>query len=70
MKELIKKELDRLVESQVYGPEGISKKIAELTDLKRMKTAERNALNSEIKFLDKQIEEWKTKISPNQMSMF
>jgi hypothetical protein len=35
-----------------------------------MKTAERNALNAEIKFLEKQIEEWKTKISPNQMSMF
>ena len=77
MKELIKKELNRLLESQIDGPEpkilgddGKNKRIAKLSDLKRMKIAERNVLTKEINLLSKQIEEFQKDISPNQYTMF
>ena len=67
---MIKKQLNNLVESQVYGQEGISKKIAELTSYKERLVAERNELNKKIKALDKEIVKWQVEISPNQISMF
>ncbi len=70
MKDMIKKQLNRLVESQVYGQEGISKKVAELSDLRERLVAERNELNKKIKALDKEIVKWQVEISPNQISMF
>jgi predicted nucleic acid-binding Zn-ribbon protein len=70
MKDLIKKELDRLAESQVYGQEGISKKVAELTAQRDRMIAQRNMLTRDIKNLDKEIQKWEKEISPNQISMF
>ena len=70
MKDMIKKQLNILVESQVYGQEGISKRIAELTDYRDRLVAERNELNKKIKALDKEIVKWQVEISPNQTSMF
>lgn len=70
MKDLIKKELDRLVESQTYGQEGISKKVAELTAQRERLIAQRNMLAKEIKNLSKEIKKWEKEISPNQISMF
>lgn len=77
MKELIKKELNRLLESQIDGPEpkiigddGKNERIAQLIELKRMKTIERNNLNSEIKKLEAEIKKWEIDISPNQYTMF
>ena len=70
MKNLIKKELDRLAEAQIYGPEGIAKKVAELTAQKERLLSERNKLNQQIKALDKEINMWSKEISPNQISMF
>lgn len=70
MKDMIKKQLNNLVESQVYGQEGISKKIAELSDYRDRLVAERNELNKKIKALDKEIVKWQVEISPNQTSMF
>ena len=67
---MIKKQLNILVESQVYGQEGISKRIAELTDYRDRLVAERNELNKKIKALDKEIVKWQVEISPNQTSMF
>jgi predicted nucleic acid-binding Zn-ribbon protein len=70
MKDLIKKELDRLAEPQIYGQEGISKKVAELTAQRDRMIAQRNMLAREIKNLDKEIQKWEKEISPNQISMF
>ena len=70
MKDLIKKGLDRLAESQIYGQEGISKKVAELTAQRDRLIAQRNILAKEIKNLDKEIQKWEKEISPNQISMF
>ena len=70
MKDVIKKELNKLVESQVYGQEGISKKIAELSDSRDRLVAERNEMNKKIKALEKEILKWQVEISPNQTSMF
>jgi predicted nucleic acid-binding Zn-ribbon protein len=72
MKDFIKKELNRLVENepQVYGQEGIARKVAELTRMKERLVSERNKLNKEIKDLEKEIVKWEKEISPNQISLF
>lgn len=76
MKDFIKQELNRLVENdiqpepKVYGPEGIARKVAELTKIKERLVSERNKLNKEIKDLEKEIVKWEKEISPNQISMF
>jgi len=70
MKDMIKQKLNRLTETQVYGQEGISKKVAELSVLRESLIYERNELNKKIKALDKEILKWKVDISPNQTSMF
>lgn len=69
MKDIIKKKLELLTE-EVYGQEGISKKIAELSVYKDRLVGERNELNKKIKFVDKEIAKWQIEISPNQTSMF
>ena len=63
MKDLIKRELDRLAESQIYGQEGISKKVAELTAQRDRLIVQRNMLTNEIKNLNKEIEKWEKEIS-------
>lgn len=67
---MIKKKLDKLVESNVYGQEGISKKISELTKQKEILVAQRNEMNKKIKELEKEIKKWEIEISPNQTSLF
>ena len=69
MKDIIKKKLELLTE-EVYGQEGISKKIAELSVYKDRLVGERNELNKKIKSVDKEIAKWQIEISPNQTSMF
>jgi hypothetical protein len=70
MKDVIRKELTRLVENNVYGQEGISKKVAELTDYRDRLVAERDRLNAEIRKVNGEIKRWQIEISPNQTSMF
>jgi hypothetical protein len=69
MKDIIKKKLELLTE-EVYGQEGISKKIAELSVYRDRLVGERNELNKKIKSVDKEIAKWQIEISPNQTSMF
>ena len=70
MKDIIKKKLALLTEGEVYGQEGISKKIAEVSLYKDRLVGERNELNKKIKSVDKEIAKWQIEISPNQTSMF
>lgn len=70
MKELIKKELNKLVESQTYGQDGIAKKVVELGLQKEKLIAQRNQLNKKINKINKEIKKWEKEISPNQISMF
>jgi hypothetical protein len=69
MKDIINKKLELLTE-EVYGQEGISKKIAELSVYRDRLVGERNELNKKIKSVDKEITKWQIEISPNQTSMF
>ena len=69
-KDIIKKKLALLTEGEVYGQEGISKKIAELSVYRDRLVGERNELNKKIKSVDKEIAKWQIEISPNQTSMF
>ena len=70
MKDIIKKKLALLTEGEVYGQEGISKKIVELSVYRDRLVGERNELNKKIKSVDKEIAKWQIEISPNQTSMF
>lgn len=70
MKQMIKEKLNTLLETKVIGQEGISKRIAELTDQKNRYVSQRNDLNKKIKELEKEIKKWETEISPNQTSLF
>lgn len=63
---MIKKRLD-----EVYGEEGISKKVAELNLQKDRVMAQRDELNRQIRLLNLEIKKWSSgEISPNQTSMF
>lgn len=70
MKQMIKEKLNTLLETKVIGQEGISKRIAELTDQKNRYISQRNDLNKKIKELEKEIKKWETEISPNQTTLF
>ena len=65
MKDMIKKRLD-----EVYGQEGISKKVAELNMQKERLMVQRDELNKQIRLLNIEIKKWEIEISPNQTSMF
>ena len=62
---MIKKRLD-----EVYGQEGISKKVAELNMQKEILMVQRDELNKQIRLLNIEIKKWEIEISPNQTSMF
>jgi hypothetical protein len=65
MKDIIKKRLD-----EVYGEEGISKKVAELNLLKDSLILQRDELNSKIRRLNLELKKWSGgEISPNQTSI-
>lgn len=71
MKNIIKKELNRLVENQIYGEEGISKKIAQLTREIEILVEERKEINKKIAQKTKELKSYESgEISPNQMTMF
>lgn len=65
IKDMIKKRLD-----EVYGQEGISKKVAELNMQKEILMVQRDELNKQIRLLNIEIKKWEIEISPNQTSMF
>ena len=75
MKDFIKKKLNIMVEDvnqskpNVYGQEGISRKLAELNETKKRLVNDRNKLNKRIKELEEEIALWEKDISPNQISM-
>lgn len=71
MKEQIKEKLKTLVENNIYGQEGISKKIAQLTREIEILKAQRSEINSQINAKIKELKSYESgEISPNQYTMF
>lgn len=73
MKEQIKEKLKMLVENEpkVYGTEGISKKIAQLTREIEVLVSQRKEINALISQKTKELKSYeKGEISPNQYTMF
>lgn len=75
--EQLRKELNENEEPNVIGQEGISKRIAELTQqivtLEQEVKYLQNDINnkkSKIRALKTEMEKWEKKISPNQTTMF
>ena len=70
MKDIIKKKLELLTE-EVYGQEGISKKIAQLTREIEILRAQRTEINVQINLKTNELKDYKTGvISPNQTTLF
>jgi uncharacterized coiled-coil DUF342 family protein len=57
-------------EPNIIGKEGISKRIAELTQQRDRLKNEQNEISKKIKELNAEIKKWETEISPNQVNMF
>jgi uncharacterized coiled-coil DUF342 family protein len=57
-------------EPNIIGQEGISKRIAELTQQRDKLKNEQNEISKKIKELNAEIKKWETEISPNQINMF
>ena len=75
--EQLRKELNENEEPKIIGQEGISKRIAELTQqivtLEQEVKYLQNDINnkkSKIRALKTEMEKWEKKISPNQTTMF
>jgi len=68
--EQLRKELKENEEPKVIGQEGISKRIAELTQQRNILQAEVRQKNAKIKELNAEIKTWEEKISANQTTMF
>lgn len=54
----------------IIGQEGISKRIAELTQQRDKLKNEQNQIAKKIKELNAEIKRWENEISPNQFNMF
>jgi uncharacterized small protein (DUF1192 family) len=71
MKEQIKEKLKRLVEVNIYGQEGITKKIAQLTKEIEVLKAQRSEINAQINLKTKELKSYESgEISPNQTTLF
>lgn len=71
MKEQIKEKLKRLVEVNIYGQEGITKKIAQLTKELEILKAQRSEINVQINLKTKELKSYESgEISPNQTTLF
>lgn len=71
MKEQIKEKLKTLVEANIYGPEGITKKIAQLTREIEVLKAQRSEINTQINLKTKELKSYESgEISPNQTTLF
>lgn len=71
MKEHIKKKLKTLVEVNIYGQEGITKKIAQLTRELEILKAQRSEINVQINLKTKELKSYESgEISPNQTTLF
>lgn len=71
MKEQIKEKLKTLVETNIYGPEGITKKIAQLTRELEILKAQRSEINAKINMKTKELKSYESgEISPNQTTLF
>lgn len=71
MKEQIKEKLKTLVEANIYGQEGISKKIAQLTREIEVLKAQRSEINAQINLKTKELKAYESgEISPNQTTLF
>ena len=71
MKEQIKEKLKTLVEANIYGPEGITKKIAQLTRELEILKAQRSEVNAKINMKTKELKSYESgEISPNQTTLF
>jgi uncharacterized coiled-coil DUF342 family protein len=57
-------------EPNIIGQDGISKRIAELTQQRDRLKNEQNQIAKKIKELNAEIKKWETEISPNQINMF
>jgi hypothetical protein len=68
--EQLRKELKENEEPNIVGQEGISKRIAELTQQRDILQAEVRQKNAKIKKLNAEIKRWENEISPNQINMF
>ena len=55
--------------SNIYGSDGINKKISELKKQKEILIIQRDEISKKIKALDLEINKWND-ISPNQYKMF
>lgn len=71
MKEQIKEKLKTLVEGNIYGEEGITKKIAQLTREIEILKAQRSEINVQINLKTKELKSYESgEISPNQTTLF
>jgi uncharacterized small protein (DUF1192 family) len=71
MKEQIKEKLKRLVEVNIYGQEGVTKKIAQLTKEIEVLKAQRSEINAQINLKTKELKSYESgEISPNQTTLF
>ena len=71
MKEQIKEKLKTLVEVNIYGEEGITKKIAQLTREIEILKAQRSEINVQINLKTKELKSYESgEISPNQTTLF
>jgi len=70
MKNMIKENLKKLVETKLVGQEGINKRVSELTKQKENLIKQRKEINSKLKNVNAELKKWENEISPNQTTMF